>query len=118
MTTASRARMARAMTEDELLVAITEAATLLGWRWHHVRRSDRAIQQGHQGFPDLVLARAGRVLFLELKRHDGTVAPWQQDWIEAVRGAGDRALTGAGGWVDALVVRPVDLDAILRELQA
>jgi hypothetical protein len=118
MTIDARARMARAMTEDELLIAITEAATFLGWRWTHVRRSDLAIIQGHVGFPDIVLAKAGRVLFLELKRQDGRATPDQVAWIDALTGGGDRALTGAGGWIDALVVRPDQLDAILRELGA
>jgi hypothetical protein len=118
MTVDARARMARAMTEDELLQAITEAATFLGWRWFHIRRSDLAIVQGHQGFPDLVLAKAGRVLFLELKRQDGTTTASQVEWIAALTGGGDRALTGAGGYVDAFVARPDQLDAILAELKA
>jgi hypothetical protein len=112
----ARAAMARAMTEDELLSAITEAATFLGWRWMHVRRSDLAIIQGHVGFPDVVLAKSGRILFLELKRQDGQTTPAQDEWIAALTGSQDRALTGADGYVDALVVRPDQLDAILQEL--
>jgi VRR-NUC domain len=108
-----RARLARAMTEDELLQAITEAATLTGWRWTHVRRSDLGILQGHQGFPDLVLARRGRVLFLELKAHDGRLAPNQVAWLDALSGAG----SGDIREVDVLVVRPSMLDDVLAELQ-
>ena len=101
----ARRAIARAMSEDELLDVITEAATFLGWRWHHVRRSDRAVQQGHSGFPDLVLARRGRVLFVELKREVGELTGDQVAWIEAI---GDQAM----------VARPVDLDLILSMLKA
>ena len=59
---AVRNPLVRSMTEDELLQAVTEAATHLGWHWHHVRRSDKALQQGHAGFPDLVLAKDKRCL--------------------------------------------------------
>jgi hypothetical protein len=72
------------MTEDELLQAITEAATYLGWRWFHIRRSDLAQQQGHSGFPDVVLAKEGRVIFLELKSRTGRLRPDQHAWAEAI----------------------------------
>lgn len=98
-----RRQMARHMTEDELLLAITEAATLLGWRWHHFRRSDKGIQMGHTGFPDLVLAKGGRVLFLELKAQEGHVTSEQLRWLQALP--------------DALVVRPWDLDAVIGHLE-
>jgi hypothetical protein len=98
--------LTKSMTEDELLTAITEAATYLGWRWHHVRRSDKAIQQGHSGFPDLVLARAGDVRFLELKSESGHVTPDQAAWITALRG---------DCW--AKIIRPAELDFILEWLK-
>jgi hypothetical protein len=100
-----RAAMARAMTEDELLLAITEAASLLGWRWHHFRRSDRGIQMGMAGFPDLVLAKAGRVIFLELKAANGHLTTDQRLWLEEL----GPALAGA--------VWPQDLDRILDLLR-
>lgn len=76
--------LTRAMTEDELLQAIYDAALYLGWRIHHDRRSDKAVQQGHTGFPDLVLARDNRVLFLELKSRTGKLTPDQHAWAEAI----------------------------------
>lgn len=100
----------RAMTEDELLTAITEAATLYGWMWHHVRRSDKALQMGNAGFPDLVLARNGTVLFLELKSEKGNETPNQTAWLNAL----DRRTEDGP---DALVIRPRDLDAVLRMLR-
>ena len=106
-----RRMMARAMTEDELLAGITEAATFLGWRWYHVRRSD-SISMGHMGFPDLVLARAGRVLFLELKTETGKASADQHAWLEALAGGNaehDRRTVQ--------LVRPADYDRILELLK-
>ena len=73
--------LAAHISEDELLAAITDAATLYGWRWHHVRRSDRALQMGHPGFPDLTLAKNEVVLFWELKGNKGKLSPDQEDWL-------------------------------------
>lgn len=108
--------MARQMTEDELLLAITEAATLLGWRWHHARRADSALTMGHQGFPDLVLARDGRVVFIELKTERGVTTTEQRRWLEAIDGDFNdvRDLTIRPM---ALLIRPTDLDAVLGLLR-
>lgn len=76
--------LTKAMTEDELLTAITGAATYLGWRWVHYRRSDLAQMQGHSGFPDVVLAKEGRVIFLELKSRTGKLRPDQYAWANAI----------------------------------
>ena len=92
------------MTEDQLLTAVIEAATLYGWRVHHDRRSDKAIQQGDRGFPDLVLARECEVRFLELKSEKGRVTQEQDWWISDL---GDLAR----------VIRPSDLDAVLEWLK-
>jgi hypothetical protein len=97
------------MTEDELLSAITEAATFLGWRWHHVRRSDLALQQGHSGYPDLTLARGGELVFLELKSMIGVLTADQEAWLEELSGGDLRSV---------LVVRPDRLDQILQMLGA
>jgi len=67
--------LAQKMTEDELLAAILDAAKYLGWRAYHVRNSKAGIIQGDAGFPDLVLARKGRVLFVELKSEKGKLTP-------------------------------------------
>lgn len=59
---------------------------------------------GHSGFPDLVLARDGRVMFFELKREDGKTTPGQDAWLSALG-------------PDTYVIRPSRLDAALRLLE-
>ena len=60
--------------------------------------------QGHIGFPDLVLAREGVVIFAELKAEKGRLRPDQEKWIAAL---------GA-----CYVWRPSDWPAILQILDA
>jgi hypothetical protein len=69
------------MTEDELLRNVLHAAKLLRWRCYHVRNSRLGIIQGDVGFPDLVLVRAPRIIFVELKAAKGRVGPAQQEWL-------------------------------------
>ena len=118
--------MARAMTEDELLQAVTDAATFMGWRWHHIRRSDKALQMGHSGFPDLVLARAGVVVFLELKRLNGIPTPDQLAWLDAINGAApgpnatlhEHAMEAAREHImSAGIVTPANLSGLLEALK-
>lgn len=108
--------MARLMSEDELLGAITDAATYLGWRWHHVRRSDEGLQMGHSGFPDLVLARAGHLKFLELKSMRGVASPDQIAWLSELAGP-DREPDGSY-LRDVRLVLPENLDSVLLSLGA
>ena len=109
----ARDALSRYMTEDELLTAVTEAATYLGWRWMHIRRTDLGLQMGHIGFPDLVLAKNGRVLFVELKTEIGALSPSQREWIAAIEGDSPMMPT-----VEALLVQPGTLDRMLRLLGA
>lgn len=100
--------LARAMTEAELQSAIIAAAKLLGWRVCHFRaakteRGWRTPIEGDAGFPDLVLARRMRVLFLECKSDKGRLSPDQSAWCSALP--------------DYWLVRPSDLDAVLAALQ-
>lgn len=111
MTNEYQRQMARSMTEDELLSAIIEAAGLMGWRVHHDRgKLNQGRTQGHPGFPDLVLARRGRVLFLELKSEAGRQTEDQLRWaLELVQ---DRAALA-----HFQLVRPADLDSVLEQLR-
>jgi len=41
--------------------------------------------QGDKGFPDLVLVRPPRVIFVELKSDSGKLSPDQVDWLTKLR---------------------------------
>jgi hypothetical protein len=69
-------------TEGSWQGQVVEAAQLLGWRTYHTfdsRRSDA-------GFPDLVLVRRPRVIFVELKSDRGRLTDDQRAWLEALGG--------------------------------
>ena len=91
-------------SEDGFRKAIRDLAQWRGWvvyyvpdsRWTDVR-----------GWPDLVLARGGIVLFRELKAEGGKVSVEQQWWLDQLAEAG----------CDAKVWRPADWAEIERILQ-
>lgn len=76
-------------TEAQLQAAVIELAHLRGWKVAHFRPAQtakgwRTPVQGDNGFPDLVLARRGDVLLIELKSEKGKVEPEQLAWGEAI----------------------------------
>lgn len=86
-------------TEQELLDATIDLATHCRWSVHHDRPARRSgarwatAIQGHAGFPDLVLARRGVVLFRELKGYGkngriGRLSSEQRDWARQLDVAG------------------------------
>ncbi len=80
-----------AWSERQFLDAVIEAASASGWLVAHFRPAQtekgwRTPMQGHPGFPDLVLARDGVVIFAELKSEKGRVSAEQQKWIAATHG--------------------------------
>lgn len=89
-----REAVARVMKtpEAELQANILRLAKLLGWRVAHFRpaqmRSGRwaTAMQGDVGFPDLVLARGGYVIFAELKADEGRLSDAQCAWLDALAG--------------------------------
>ena len=75
------------MSEDALQTHVISAARTFGWRVVHFRpaRTDkgwRTAYTGDSGFPDLVLARNGRVLCVELKSHRGRPDENQKLWAQ------------------------------------
>ena len=97
------------MTEAELMHAVTDLATLLGWSWVHFRPA--MTQHGYRtpvsgplgkGWPDLVLVRTRdrRCLFLELKADGGKLTPDQKAVLDTLADAGR----------EVAVLKPVDLD--------
>ena len=113
MTSDARATLNRAMTEEELLTGVTEALELYGYVWTHSRRSDKALTMGHQGVPDVIAARKGRVVFLELKTEKGQLSGQQWAWWNAIDPANFQLLHERTSFV---LVRPSNLDDVLRWL--
>lgn len=57
----------------------------------HYNRDSRRIRRDHPfraGFPDLVIAGPGGVLFAEIKGKDDTVSAEQRTWLARLAGAG------------------------------
>ena len=80
---AVQSALANDMSEKALLAHVRNAAKKLGWLCYHTHRSDRS----EAGFPDLVLIRNGRIIFMELKVEDlkkGKIKDDQQRWIDAL----------------------------------
>jgi hypothetical protein len=92
------------MTEDELLSAVCQMASVAGWRYYHIRNSRAGVTQGHTGFPDLVLTRDGRLLLVELKREQRIPTPRQQAWLSALQ----QVAAAAAHAVSVHVWRPSD----------
>lgn len=100
----------RSLTEAEFLTRVVETARVHGWLAHHARpartaRGYRTAIQGDRGAPDLLLAREGVVLLVELKTDTGRLGPGQREWLDA---CGEHALL----W------RPKDWDDVLATLSA
>ena len=66
--------------EDDFLAAVTELATLAGWLVYHTYDSRRS----QAGFPDLVLARADKLIFAELKTAKGVIRAAQVTWLDTL----------------------------------
>lgn len=84
----------RTLSESAFQSQVIALARACGWLVMHsrparVQRRDGSFRymtpiQGDAGFPDLVLARRGRVIFAELKRRSGQLKTGQKDWLEAI----------------------------------
>jgi hypothetical protein len=74
-------------TEAQFQSAVLQLARTCGWHVFHAydaRKGSRAVMAG---FPDLVLVRGVRCLFVELKTNQGLVSVEQSDWHTRLRGA-------------------------------
>lgn len=97
---ADRQGLATSMSERELMAHVTDAAHKLGWRVYHTRFS----WGSNVGFPDLVLAREGKLAFVELKAEDGRLTAHQEAWLDELSVV-EKATEGR---VRAMVWRPRD----------
>ena len=88
------------MSEKEFQRAVVDLARMYGWLCYHTYDSRRS----EPGFPDLTLARGGRLLLAELKTEKGRLSAAQKAWASELPACQYRL------W------RPSDLDAIVAEL--
>lgn len=95
------------MTEDELLLGLTQALTSAGWRWTHIINS-HGVTQGWPGLPDIIAVHPsrGQVLAWELKGSGGKPTGDQVAWIAAMANPKVK--------VDARILYPVDYDRALE----
>lgn len=99
--TTARNLIDRHTSEDELLAMVVELAQRRRWLVHHVRRSDKALQMGDNGFPDLVLVGHGQTLYRELKNETRKLDPAQVRWRDRLLEAGaDWALWRPSSWIE------------------
>lgn len=76
------------MTETQLQRAVIECARWLGWRVAHFRPAWTAngyrtpVEGDGAGFPDLVMARGGHLIFAELKAAKGRHTAAQHGWLD------------------------------------
>ncbi len=83
------------MLEKDFQKTVIEYAKLRGWRVAHFRgawsrdgkRYMTPVQADGAGFPDLVLVRGKRVVYIELKSDKGVVSKEQEEWLHALQDA-------------------------------
>jgi hypothetical protein len=100
------------MREAELQAAVIETARLFNWRVAHFRpartnRGWRTAMTGDPGWPDLTLAREGRLVFLELKQKGKRPTVEQEGWLgvlSSVPGVEARVVTESD-WGSGMVER-------------
>ena len=96
-------------TEKQFQEQVIDIARSCHWLIHHDRGDYRQCIGGDAGFPDLVMARKGRVIFAELKSEKGKLTYHQERWVEALEGR--RAANP-----EVYVWRPAHLDKIANIL--
>jgi hypothetical protein len=100
-----RARAEAALSEADWQRRVMDTARLHHWRCVHIRAAKVGTRhmtpyEGDGGLPDLVLARAGRVILAELKAEKGAMRPGQAEWLEA---AGEHGrLWRPSHWADVI----------------
>ncbi len=105
-----------AETETDFQRSVLKAADGAGWYRHHDSNTQARYPLSDKGFPDLVLARDGRIIFAELKK-DAKSQPDQdqQIWLDHLRGSD--ILGPRNGAPEVYVWRPQDWDEIVAVLQ-
>lgn len=107
--------MGLSATEQQVL----EAATMFGWRTAHFRplltkHGWRTPVSGDgAGFPDFVLVKGGRCVFVECKGKTNALEPEQKLWAAAFD-----AVDLVNPGVTYAIVRPDDVEGFVRSVLA
>lgn len=100
-----------AISEREFTQQVIDLAHYCGWRVYHTWSSVHS----PAGFPDLVLVRRERLLFVELKSERGRLTTAQEEWLGALRAVCTRR--GLLGLPEVAVWRPSDWDQIVEAVR-
>jgi hypothetical protein len=94
--------------EKDLQALIVRIAKTAGWMVYHTYDSRKSAA----GFPDLVLIHTAKkkLFVMELKSKKGAVTDEQAKWIDAF------TLVFENGHYDAKIIRPSDLDYVIKKL--
>jgi hypothetical protein len=74
----------RSTEEKDFQKKVTDLCDYLHLKWHHETDSRRS----KKGFPDLLIAGPGGVLFVELKSAKGKTTAEQEEWLDKLDQAG------------------------------
>lgn len=107
-----RAGQVKGMSEKEFQGHVLDLARHHGWLCYHTFDSRRS----QPGFPDLVMVRADRLLFAELKTEKGKLSAEQDNWINVLREFGNDVVANSHHFYP-FVWRPSDLPEIERVLK-
>lgn len=106
---AARDVLDQAMTEKSWQQLVIDLAVTYGWTVYHTFDS----RKSQPGFPDLVLVRGERLLFVELKREGAQLRLDQQAWAKALD-----AIVAANVTVERHTWRPSDWPTVQEALAA
>ena len=105
--------MSMRVDEASFQTAVVEVARLAGWRVAHFRAARTVngwrtpVTADGAGWPDLVIVRPPRILFVELKSETGEATARQLEWLDVLRLLPQ---------VEVFLWRPCDWDALVEAL--
>ena len=102
------------VSEQAFMATVLQAAEIYGWWTYHTHDSRRS----NAGFPDLVLIKPPRVLFLEVKSERGRLSRAQADVLAMLQECGPLSCRFERDGVSAAMVRPSDWEQIVEWLSA
>jgi len=77
-------------TENDFMTWVLMLAKLFGWKVAHFRaaRTNKGwrtpVQADGKGFPDLVLVKGDKLIFVELKSKKGKLSTEQRAWLQTL----------------------------------